>query len=854
MKKRLFYVLKGNVLSILQSIMDLHIGGKTVKGWFLSAHRSVIKGRPFRMYRKLSAKVFPFTNNNLRPFATAVKKYTAHRAVRIPLAVLITYFILSFCMSLFLPKPLFKTPYSKVLYSADGKLLGAKIADDYQWRFPYTKEIPENYCAALLLYEDSRFFFHPGIDPLAVIRAARDNLKQREVVSGGSTISMQVMRLAMANSNRTWKNKITESLLTIGLELRYSKKEILALYASQAPYGGNIVGLEAAAWRYFGRDPHNLSWAEYALLAVLPNSPALIHPGRNRELLKLKRDTLLLKLYTAKKIDKLGYTLSVDEPLPLEPHRLPRNAPHLLETLARTQPNTSRFYTTLNRRVQERANTIIRKHHAQLASRGIYNTAALIIDNESSSVVAYIGNVPEGTSEKREDHGYAVDITCAPRSTGSILKPFLYAAMLSEGEITPEMLIPDIPMNFGGYRPENYNRSFSGVVPAKKALAHSLNVPAVAMLKEYGYQRFYKLLKEMGMTTLFRKADGYGLSLILGGAEGTLWDICTLYTQLCAIAKKETFQEVHLLQKTSGKHRKNTNSAISPGGAYLTLKALLDVERPGVDSYWKSFARSQKVAWKTGTSLGHRDAWAVGLTPRYTVGVWCGNADGEGKPGMTGLAVAAPVLFELFSSLERSDWFTLPHGELKEVEICARSGYLPTGECETATTLLPVSNTFSRTCPYHRLVHLDQNETYQVTSSCTPVSEMKHKPWFVLPPAQEYYYTRTHSDYRKLPPFRNDCPVEAPREVMSLVYPAVNTSIYIPVDIDGKKSEVIFRAVHTDAKRTIFWHLDETYIGKTENFHEITAAPATGHHNLTLVDDRGNRISRSFTVKSKEDE
>jgi penicillin-binding protein 1C len=368
------------------------------------------------------------------------------------------------------------------------------------------------------------------------------------------------------------------------------------------------------------------------------------------------------------------------------------------------------------------------------------------------------------------------------------------------------------------------------------------------MLKEYGYQRFYKLLKEMGMTTLFRHADDYGLTLILGGAEGTLWDITSLYSSLSAIAQERAPQKPRLLQNTKTERLKAPR-ALSAGGAFLTLDALIDVERPGVEGYWKSFARSQKVAWKTGTSLGHRDAWAVGVTPDYTVGVWCGNADGEGKPGMSGLVAAAPALFEIFSTLDNTRWFDPPLSKLKRVELCKHSGYLPTENCETETVMLPDSSNFSKTCPYHRVLHLDKSESVQVTSSCVPVSEMVHKTWFVLSPVEEYYYTRVKSDYRKPPPFRDDCRIEPSYSPMSMVYPTPRTILYIPVDIDGNKSEVVFKAVHTDDKRTIFWHLDEEYLGKTEHFHEISARPQPGRHKLTLVDDHGNRIYRYFTVK-----
>ncbi len=758
---------------------------------------------------------------------------------------------------LLLPRPLFDTPYSKVVYSSDGELLGAKIASDQQWRFPYSKDVPEKYKAALLQFEDKRFYFHPGIDPLALVRAIAANLKQGKIVSGASTISMQVVRLSQNKPERGWRQKIYESLLTVGLELRYSKKEILAFYCCHAPYGGNIVGIHAASWRYFGRNPEDLSWAESALLAILPNNPALVHPGRNRDALKLKRDALLQRLYEKGRLSALDLELAKSEPLPQRPHPLPRIAPHLLETLSRYEKSKSTIISTIDMTIQERCNEIVQKHYESYTQRGIYNIAAIVIDNESLEVVAYVGNIPRPNSVRGHslfaDHGYDIDLIRSPRSTGSILKPLLYAAMLNEGSISPEMLVRDVPLHFDGFMPQNYDRSFSGVVRAKEALARSLNIPSVLMLRDYGYQRFYTLLKSAGITTLFRPADDYGLALIIGGAEGTLWEISSAY---CALARRVTDSESRVpsaLKKEKNVPLRMKN--ISPGAAYLTLEALLDVQRPGIDNYWRSFAHAQKIAWKTGTSIGHRDAWAVGLTQKYTVGVWVGNADGEGKPEMTGLTTAAPVLFALFNTLPRSSWFSPPYQDLKTITVCAKSGYLATDLCESVDIQMPRSANFEKLCPYHTLIHTDQSGLFRVTGECCPESEMRHIPYFVLPPVEEFYYIMSGAQYKRLPPFRNDCQHfsdDEKRTPMSIIYPAAGTEVYVPVDISGEKSMIVLKAAHSVPESTIFWHLDEAFIGKTKNFHEITIQPGIGEHRLTLVDEKGYTVNRKFRVIGEE--
>ena len=434
-----------------------------------------------------------------------------------------------------LPEPLFDEPLSTVLLARDGTLLGARIADDGQWRFPPTDRVPDKFRRALISYEDKRFAQHPGVDPLAMARAIRLNLQQGRIVSGGSTLSMQVIRLARGERARGYLEKLIETVLALRLELRYSKDQILALHAGHAPFGGNVIGLEAAAWRYFGRAPDQLSWAEACTLAVLPNSPALIHPGRHRDKLQAKRDRLLRQLQASGALSQLDLELALREPLPAEPLPLPQQAPHLLETLRAQYPGVDRFRSTLDARLQVAATAIVRERAAALARQDIHNAAALIVDNRSFEVLAYVGNNEWSVSNER---GYAVDLIRRPRSTGSILKPFLYAAMLDAGEILPGTLVADVPTQYGGYMPENYDHGYRGAVPAEVALAQSLNVPAVRMLRQHGVQRFYDDLRQLGMSTLTRRPEEYGLTLILGGAEAKLGDVAGMYANMAAIARK----------------------------------------------------------------------------------------------------------------------------------------------------------------------------------------------------------------------------------------------------------------------------------------------------------------------------
>jgi penicillin-binding protein 1C len=749
-----------------------------------------------------------------------------------------------------LPERLFAAPVSYVLEARDGSLLSARIASDGQWRFPARSTVPDKFRRALLTFEDKRFYAHSGIDGLAIARALRINVRAGRVKSGGSTITMQLARLSRDEQQRNLSNKVAEALLALRIEASFTKDEILAMYAAHAPFGGNVVGLEAAAWRYFGRDPETLSWAEAATLAVLPNNPSLVRLNRNRERLKARRDFLLRSLHRAGELSALDLDLALSEPLAAEPHELPDFAPHLLETLRAQKPDRHRIVTTLDARLQAEATRAVQAHVEMLARQQVHNAAALIVDNQTFEVLAYVGNGNGVVSPI--SRGYAVDIIRRPRSTGSILKPMLYAAMLEEGSLTPRMLLPDVPTHYDGFAPENFDRQYRGAVRADEALAASLNIPAVRMLRTYGIARFADVLRGAGMSTLTRPADDYGLTLILGGAEGNLWDISAMYASFAGLARAGPAQaapQFHELTVVAGmKPRSRGPSPIGTGAAWLTLNALLEVPRPGEESHWKSFASSRRIAWKTGTSVGLRDGWSVGSTSHHTVGVWVGNASGEGRPGLTGSVMAAPLMFGLFNSLPASDWFEIPVHALKRIETCANDGFLANGECESDTTWMPRDSHFDALSPHNLRVRLESSGRYRVHGDCESPSAMTQATWFVLPPAEEYYYRKSHAEYRPLPPARADCQADSGRPALALLYPDPNATVLIPQELDGRRGRTVFEAVHRRREATLYWHLDGGYLGETHTFHQQSLDIDPGEHILTVVDETGERVARRFQV------
>jgi len=743
------------------------------------------------------------------------------------LAFLVTGYI--FC----LPRHLFHVPYSTVVTDRNEELLGARIASDGQWRFPPRNTTPEKIKECLITFEDKHFYHHWGVNPFAIGRAFYQNVKNKRIVSGGSTLTMQTIRLAR-NESRTFREKLIEMIWATRLEFRASKEEILSMYISHAPFGGNVVGLDAAAWRYFGHSADDLSWAESAMLAVLPNAPAMIHLSKGRKTLLDKRNRLLKQLLEKKTIDSSTYELAISEPLPDEPHPLPQIAPYLVSRFYQER-NGEYSRSTINKGIQTQIEDLAERWSNEFRRSDIRNLAILVIDIPSNQVVAYCGNV----HFDQKQGGNQVDVIQAPRSTGSIL-------MLQEGSLLPDMLLPDVPVNINGFTPQNFSMQFEGAVPASEALARSLNIPAVTMLQRYGVPKFHSFLQQIGLKTINRSSSHYGLSLILGGAEATLWDVTNAYAMMGRSLLQLPQRSCSLLLPTS--RITESTDPFQPGAVWQTFDALKEVNRPE-EIDWKSIPSMQTIAWKTGTSYGFRDAWAVGVTPRYAVGVWVGNATGEGKPGLVGAQTAGPVLFDIFNLLPASSWFTRPTGIFVEAEVCRKSGHLKGRFCDETDTLLVLpAGLRTEACPYHHLVTLSADESQRIYENCANTEPTLQKSWFTLPPVWEWYYKQHHPEYKPLPPFKAGCG-EDTFQPMQFIYPPMNARIKLPKQLDGSKGFLTVELAHSNPNATIFWHLDETYQAQTQDFHKISLQPAAGKHSLTAVDGEGNTISTTFFVE-----
>ena len=760
----------------------------------------------------------------------------AYRKLLIAIGIAFGLFLIFLCI----PVPRFDDPYSTVLTDKNGELLGAVIADDGQWRFPGSGDYSSKYVACLLEYEDQHFFSHPGFNPVSFVQALIQNAKAGQVVRGGSTLSMQVVRMARKNPPRTYGEKLLEVVLALRLELHYSKKDILDLYASHAPFGGNVVGIDAAAWRYFHTTPDQLSWAEAATLAILPNAPAMIHPGKDRQRLLEKRDALLQRMpdsdvwiprrFHVPHLDQEDCELALMESLPAKPYDMPMLAYHYLMQLEKTHKG-EQIQSSLDRSLQQSIEGVMNSHYQVNHQNEIENAAVYVLDYHTNEVVAYVGN-------NLQAHDAAmVDMVKAQRSTGSILKPFLFAAMLDEGTLLPTMLLPDVPMSLSGFTPRNYSGQYWGAVPANVALQHSLNAPFVSLLKDYGHQRFHTLLRRLNLSGVIFDADHYGLSLIVGGAEASLYDLVNAYGRM-AVTLDDSIQV------------EEKASLFSPAAVAITFDVMKGLTRPSSQIGWSAFASSRSVAWKTGTSHGFKDAWTIGITDHYVIGVWVGNSDGEGRPGLTGVGVAAPLMFDVAALLKDSYTYPSSTPDAVEIEVCEDTGYPASDICKkTKKVMMPDVEPKLGVCPYHRKVFLDSTRQYAVLPDCYPVDQRCYETYLVLPPVQEWFFKHHSPAYRPMPQMFPGCASAHPDEVMGFVYPKADAKVTIPIGIKGDRQQVIFEIAHRHPEKKIYWTVNDTYFGQTRLNHQMPIDVEKGTYVLRCVDEDGVELYRKFMVQ-----
>ncbi len=738
-----------------------------------------------------------------------------------------------------LPKPHFAVPYATVLTVAGTPAAIAPSADE-QIRFVPKAEVPTRLATCLVAYEDQRFYKHIGIDPAALVRAARANLSAGRVRQGGSTITMQVARLAGTPGGRHLGRKLLEMAQALYLEATLSKADILALWAGHAPFGGNTVGLEAAAWRYFGQPPAQLTWAECATLAVLPNAPGMLHPGRSRSRLLARRNGLLQKLARQGVLPATALASALAEPLPEGMGQLPNRHPHLLAAAVAAHPQGAERTLTIRPEVQQQVEQMLMQQRPGLEAQGITNMACLVAEAGTGRVVAYVGNLAQAPAA-------FVDAAQAPRSYGSLLKPWLFAYALDAGLLAPQAWVEDVPRLYGRFAPQNYYNEYAGFVGADKALARSLNLPFVGLLQAFGQRRFFAQMQAAGLRHLAQPADHYGLAFILGSAEATLWEMTRLYT-----LSSQRIQGLPLrfgvfadsLQPQAGE------ALPSAGALFAAWQALREATRPELAPYSQQLAAQLPVAWKTGTSQGLRDAWAVGCTPTYTVAVWCGNANGAGRPGLTGIKVAAPVMFDVLAQLPQpKGFFTRPAGG-KMVALCRTSGWPAGRNCpEADTAWVPAGSLGAAQCSFHMQRWVD-GQGQRVEANCFAMADARPAIELALPPLPAYYAYRAQALPMPLP-WRPGCRPQAAAQ-LTLLTPTPGSRYLLPAPVaPARLPQLVLAATTSQPQQTLFWHLDGRCVGTTtgQGRQQLVVRLAAGPHKLVLVSADGQAAEAAFTVQ-----
>jgi len=719
-----------------------------------------------------------------------------------------------------------------------GGVLQAFVAPDDSWSFPVPLcEMSPHLAEATIAVEDGRFRLHGGVDALAAIRAAWSNLTRLRTVSGASTITMQTIRLLEPRRRTLWA-KLVEAFRALQLERIRSKDEILAGYLNLAPYGGNFTGAEAASLAYFAKHARDLTLAEAALLAGLPQAPSRLRPDRFPDRARARRDAVLRHMLSRGAIRPEAFELAHREPIVARRAPFPSTAPHWVQLVRQRFPGRAALHTTLDPQAQRIAETALREAVGAWGGAGISNGAVVVIENETSAVRALVGSCDFSAEPDGQVNG-----ATAPRSPGSALKPFTYALAFERGICSPDTILADVPSSYTGYEPENYDHTCRGPVPAREALATSLNLPAVRLAREVGHQSLFSLLRQLGFTTLIRDADHYGLALTLGSVEVTLLDLTNAYA---ALARLGVCREPRFLETEPASEGRRV---LSEGAAWLVLEALAGTRRLGLGPRWEPAEGLPRLAWKTGTSHGHRDAWTVACTPRHTVGVWLGNFSGRPARELVGVQAAAPVAAQVLDRLEAGR-ASLPFTKPESVQLaalCAVSG-MPAGpHCPaTAQGFTLRTSSVAPTCSVHVEVKVDATTGVRLCPRCAGNRESAARVaecW----PAELAAWLRHHGRGESLPPPHNpDCasaaPADAPPRVLS---PAPGqTYVLLP---DAPHQRLALKAASRAA--TLYWFVNGALVATGAPLEPAFWPLRPGTHTILCADDAGQGTSLTIAVR-----
>ena len=761
-------------------------------------------------------------------------------ALSIAVGVLVTGFVVLDQLVFPFPSELVRRPHSAFVYSSEGRLLTAFTSRDRFWRKPVELDkISPKLIRSVIATEDRHFYWHPGVNPISLLKAAVANVRAGHIVRGGSTITMQIARM-IEPKDRTVTNKLFEIFRAFQLELRYSKSELLEMYFNLAPYGGNIEGIGAASYFYFNKQPSELTWSEAALLTAIPGSPERFRPDKCLACGKRRSAVILERLKKEGMISADEYTAALTEEIPSQRLDVPRMAPHLAVSLSESYPDSIELHTTIKYAAQQTCERIASAYHRVYERKDIHNLAIVVIDNRRAEVVAEVGS-PDFDDTRFSGQ---VDAANAPRSPGSALKPFVYALAFDDGVLSPEMKVPDIPVNYSGYQPVNYDETYRGVVSVREALVHSLNVPAVNAASEVGLEELYDVLKRGGLSTLDRPYFDYGLPLILGAAEVRLSELTNLYA---ALAREGVYKPAKVLK---GAKSDRAVRLFSRSACYLLSDILVDLERPDLPDSWRSARDRFPVAWKTGTSYGRRDAWAVGYTPQYTVGVWAGNCAGEGSVDIVGALISGPVMFDVMSQLttnRHQPWYE-PPPDVSERKVCGVSG-CPAGRfCgKTIDEMFMIGKSPSATCTVHRPIFVDGNTGSRLRPSCLSGRDYTQQVIEVWPPQLAAWLVNNGLS-APLPPYDTVCMAVADERDPVIISPESDAVFELVDDIQPEYQNIRLEASVPSGGGTVHWFLDGNHFAAARANDVLFYVPTRGRHTLLCVDASGHSASTKFVV------
>lgn len=759
--------------------------------------------------------------------------------------VFLAFIVVLVALNIIFP-PKVNVPYSTLITDKKGEILHAFLSTDEKWRmFVELREITPTLRKAILAKEDKYFNYHFGVNPVAIFRAAFNNITKNRRTSGASTITMQVVRM-LNPDERTYFNKISEILRAIQLETFYSKDEILQMYLNLVPYGSNIEGIKSASYLYFQKSPDRLSLAEVTTLAIIPNRPTSLRLGTKNPLIVEERNKWLKRFQQAKVFDNQSINDALREPLNVFRHEAPKDAPHLSLRLKKQFVDEAIIHSSVSKATQTKVEQMVANYVNRTRAMNINNAAVLVINNETMQVEAYIGSA--GFNDKLD--GGQVDGVQAIRSPGSALKPLLYATAFDKGIITPKNIINDVPTNFNGFEPENFDRKFNGKVSIEFALANSLNIPAVKVVKDLGKTTLIEQLKKADFQTVKRQEKDLGLSIVLGGCGVTLEEMTQLYA---VFANDGNWQKATLLNHKLAEKRVSNASIISPSATYLITEILAQIKRPDLPNNFDYTYRLPKIAWKTGTSFGRRDAWSIGYNKKYTVGVWVGNFSGEGVPELSGAEIATPLLFQIFNTIDYSTssvWFRQPK-EVVSRQVCAESGDLPSEYCSNKILDYSIKNvSHTRKCTHLKKFYINISESMSYCTQCLPVDGYKEKLYSNLAPELLSFYELKHILYEKIPTHNPNCTrfFKTANNAPIITNPNNGSEYYLNAN-DAQQIQLACQTAND--VREVYWYINDRLLQKTSANKPVFFTPSLGKFKISCTDDKGRSSSISVVVKGE---